>query len=199
MCESQSSRIDVLRAKHRAARAVFSARQQRLNALALAERVGSLPAFQQARRIAAYIAVRGEIELDPVLQLAEANGARVYLPVLGDQGMHFAPWALGEPLHRRRLGLLEPEHDVNEQVPPGGLDLVLVPLVVFDSRCQRIGQGGGFYDRAFSFRKKESPESPVLLGVAHDSQRETALTPMPWDVQLDMIATDKQLYLRENG
>ena len=73
-------------------------------------------------------------------------------------------------------------------------DLVLAPLVVFDADRNRIGMGGGFYDRSFAFRKNSGIETPLLIGVAHELQKVDRLIPEDWDVRLDMIVTDQATY-----
>jgi len=72
---------------------------------------------------------------------------------------------------------------------PDQLDVVLVPLVAFDLTCNRIGMGGGFYDRSFEFRKN-TPAPPTLVGVAHAFQQVKDVLAQPWDVPLDFVATD---------
>ena len=197
MPEPDTTRADALRKQHRTARANLPSSVQTANATALAARIAGIAVFDAAQTVAAYIAIRGEIDLGPLLDHASTRGKSVFLPVLRGESMVFAAWTPGEPLVKRGMGLLEPEHADTAQIAATDLDIVLAPLVVFDTHCQRIGQGGGFYDRTFAFRKSNASRSPVLVGVAHDSQREDKLSPMPWDVPLDMIATDKALYLRE--
>jgi 5-formyltetrahydrofolate cyclo-ligase len=90
--------------------------------------------------------------------------------------------------------LPEPDVDDSEMLPPEALDLVLAPLVVFDSNRNRIGMGGGFYDRSFAFRKNPEHKLPVLIGVAHELQKVDQIVPQEWDVRLDMIVTDRAVY-----
>ena len=93
-----------------------------------------------------------------------------------------------------KFKLPEPDVSDDEMLQPRGLDLVLAPLVVFDADCNRIGMGGGFYDRSFAFRKRPDRHSPVLIGVAHEVQKVDRLVPQDWDVQLDKIVTDQAVY-----
>lgn len=186
---------DELRQKHRQQRAHLPTDTQAERAEALCERLLSLPIVQQANHIAAYIAIRGEISLATVMAQLSETGKHVYLPVLRGQAMHFSPWIPTQPLLKKGFGLFEPDAPESEWIPAEKLDLVLAPLVVFDKECNRIGQGGGFYDRTFAFRQDTSC-SPFLLGVAHDDQREPQLPVERWDVPLDMIATQQALYTR---
>lgn len=193
----------VLRARHRARRAELSVEAQTANAAALTLQVEARPEYQSATTIAAYIAIRGEMNLQLLIEAGSAAGKQFYLPVLDGEAMFFAPWALDRPLVKKGFGLLEPDVEESDYLAPQQLDLVLAPLVVFDQRCNRIGQGGGFYDRTFAHKNPAAgatvpspPVKPILMGVAHDSQREPALQPESWDVPLDLIVTERSVYLR---
>lgn len=190
-----TSTSDELRQKHRQQRAKLPTDTQAEHAAALSTRLLSLPSVQQANHVAAYIAIRGEISLTSVMAQLSESGKQIYLPVLRGQAMHFSPWKPSQPLLKKGFGLLEPDTPQSEWIPPKELDLVLAPLVVFDKECNRIGQGGGFYDRTFAFRHGTSA-TPSLLGVAHEDQREPQLPVEHWDVPLDMIATNQTLYTR---
>jgi len=184
--------IDRLRSKHRMSRKGLSQDVLRDHAAKLKGRVAALSEYQNARHIAAYIAILGEISVEPVIDAGNAEGKQFYLPILRGEHMAFAPWNAGASLHKKKFGLLEPDCSEADWIDPAELDLVLAPLVVFDDRCNRIGQGGGYYDRTFEFTRKN--DKPILVGVAHDSQREPALTPQPWDIPLHKIVTEKNVY-----
>lgn len=190
--------VDFLRKMHRANRAALSVEVQSANSAALRSLVEARREYQLATHVAAYIAIRGEIDLAPLIKSGFSGGKQFYLPVLRGSAMYFAPWSPDKPLEKKGFGLLEPDADPANYISPSQLDLVLTPLVVFDDKCNRIGQGGGFYDRTFA-HKIGGPGSgdvarPVLLGVAHDSQREPLLQPESWDVPLDLIVTERCVY-----
>ena len=185
---------DALRRANRQRRAALDADALDAAARALAARLLALPEYRDARRIAAYLAIRGEIGLGPVIDDALAHDKRVFLPILRGERMRFAPWFDGQALRGGRFGLSEPEVDEQALVDPAGLDLVLTPLTVFDADCRRIGQGGGYYDRCFAFRREPGNGKPLLVGVAHDWQRTARIEPNPWDVPLDLVVTDAALY-----
>ncbi len=191
---SAADGADRLRQQHRTARAGLSTNTQSRHAQALRDRIDHLPEFRDARHIAGYAAIKGEIDVNPVLQLAHANGKSVYLPALRENSMLFLPWIPGSALVQRGMGLYEPPSEDSLALHPAQLDIVLTPLVVFDKTGHRIGQGGGYYDRTFAFKHHNPTAMPFLLGVAHESQREGSLTPMPWDVTLNAVATDAALH-----
>ena len=71
-------------------------------------------------------------------------------------------------------------------------DLVLLPLVGFDARGHRLGTGGGYYDRALAFRRlRRYWRGPRLVGLAHSSQALEAIRPLPTDVTLDAVITER--------
>ncbi len=142
--------------------------------------------------IAVYRAVRGEMPLE--LDALHQAGASLYLPVVQGEQMRFAPWQPGDVLLKRGMGLLEPASQ--EFIDPTQLDRVLAPLVAFDPQCQRIGMGGGFYDRCFAFRRDAVRAAPQLIGIAHEFQRHDALPVEEWDVPLDAVITDAATYIR---
>ena len=162
----------------------------------LGERICSVPEYAQAARIAVYFAVNGEISLDLVIDQALAQGKQIYLPNLDQKTLRFSPYFRQQKMRINKFKLPEPDVGEEEMLEPETLDLVLAPLVVFDADGNRIGMGGGFYDRSFAFRKDATRTSPVLIGVAHELQKVEQLIAESWDVQLDMVVTDQAIYDR---
>ncbi len=68
-----------------------------------------------------------------------------------------------------------------------------MPLVAFDRHGNRLGMGGGFYDRAFAFKRNHPYIRPMLIGLAHGVQEEGILEAAPWDIPLRAVATDKEI------
>ena len=185
---------DELRQRNRKLRADLDASQLEAAADSLAERILALSEYQQAQRVATYFAVHGEIGLKPVIDHALGQGKQVYLPNLDQQALRFSPYFHAQKMRINKFRLPEPDVDDSEMLLPEELDLVLAPLVVFDANRNRIGMGGGFYDRSFAFRKNPEYKVPVLIGVAHELQKVDQIIPHAWDVQLDMIVTDQAVY-----
>ena len=185
---------DELRQRNRQLRAGLSESQLAMAGTALTERILDLEEYRTAQRIAAYHAVNGEISLDGVIDHALDDGKLVYLPNLDQKTLRFSPYMNGQKMRINKFRLPEPDVDESEMLSPQELDLVLTPLVVFDSDCNRIGMGGGFYDRSFAFRKNPAVHLPRLIGVAHELQSVDRIVPEEWDVRLDMIVTDQAIY-----
>jgi 5-formyltetrahydrofolate cyclo-ligase len=185
---------DEMRQHNRKRRAELTPRQLEQASAALAHKVMSLDVYAQSQRLAVYFAVNGEIGLDPVIDEALAAGKQVYLPNLDQQSLRFSPYYREQKMRINKFRLPEPDVGDDDMLQPAELDLVLAPLVVFDESRNRIGMGGGFYDRSFAMRKSPQVTAPVLIGVAHELQKVEKIIPEEWDVRLDMVVTDRTIY-----
>jgi 5-formyltetrahydrofolate cyclo-ligase len=132
----------------------------------------------------------------PLLELLWSAGKQVYLPVLvpfSRQKLWFARFSPGDMLACNRFGIPEPVR--RSLIKPLALDLVLTPLVAFDTAGHRIGMGGGFYDRTFAFlQRRQHWHKPNLVGLAYELQKQATIKPNNWDVPLDAIATETRVY-----
>jgi 5-formyltetrahydrofolate cyclo-ligase len=71
--------------------------------------------------------------------------------------------------------------------------------VAFDTTGHRIGMGGGYYDRSLAFlHSRQHWQKPRRLGLAYEFQKQTAITPSPWDIPLDGIATEACIYTADH-
>lgn len=191
------SPFNSLRSQTRALRRTLPLPQREQAALRLAKRIAALPVFTTSQHIAAYIAIDGEMDPSPLLTQATALNKHVYLPVLTadtQRPMVFAPYETDTKLKPNRFKILEPDVSPAQWRNGEHLDLVLAPLVAFDARGNRLGMGGGFYDRTFAFRRDTASPWPYLLGLAYELQKVDTLERQPWDIPLDGIATEYALY-----
>ncbi|WP_236645269.1 5-formyltetrahydrofolate cyclo-ligase [Aidingimonas lacisalsi] len=187
-----------LRRDLRQRRRSLSTRQQRRASGSLCQRLRQLPEVRRARRVALYLPNDGEIDPTPLIDWLQRRNAEVYLPVLrplAHNRLWFIRYDRHTPMRRNRFGIHEPDtrHGAHRarRRPVWALDLVLLPLVGFDSRGQRLGMGGGFYDRSLAFTRHRRPR-PVLIGAAHACQEVDHLPSADWDVPLDAIVSDQQ-------
>ena len=170
-------------------------RERASAAAALAESLEKLPEFLVDARIAGYWAVRGEMPLHAAYASLRSRGQAYCLPLLAQAGtLQFAPWMPGAALTNNRFGIPEPDVPATSRLAPHVLDVVLVPLLGFDRRGNRLGGGGGWYDRSFAFlSESQRPSRPVLVGIGYHFQEVAALAAESWDVPMDFIATDREL------
>ena len=184
-----------LRARLRAARAALPPRERAAAAEAVAATLEQLPEFVVDPRVAGYWAVGGEVLLHAACARLRARAQTYHLPLIQqDNSLKFAAWQAGAPVRANRFGIPEPEVDAGALLAPCDLQLVLVPLLAFDRRGNRLGMGAGFYDRSFAFlREAPRPAQPLLVGIGYHFQELPEITPQAWDVRLDFVATEREL------
>lgn len=192
-----------LRTELRTRRRAISAQERIAGAESLATRLLSLPFFPEEGPVAGYWAMDGEIALH-VWQLRLPPTLTYCLPVLVDgatddvsgegRRLCFAPWRPGDPLVSNRYGIPEPDVAADALLEAAAMRLVVVPLVGFDARGQRLGMGAGWYDRSFAFRRSASAP-PWLVGAGFSAQQVEALPAQAWDVALDAVCTENATHL----
>jgi 5-formyltetrahydrofolate cyclo-ligase len=179
--------------------ALRRAQRERRRQLPAAERIAAAEAIAQHLRprlhgregfIGGYWAIGGEVLLHRV-QATLPDTLGWCLPLLhGDQRLRFARWSTGDALNPNRFGIPEPVAPNTAQLLPEEMSVVLLPLLAFDGHGQRLGMGGGWYDRSFAFRRQR-PGRPWLVGVAYGWQRVPAVVAEDWDVPLDAVVTEQ--------
>ena len=166
-----------------------------VSATKLAWHVSRSRLFQKAHHVAFFLPNDGEIDLRPLLTLAWQQGKHCYLPVLGmrhENRMWFMPYTPGDVLLSNRFGIPEPVLSRDLRYYKNWmLDLVLVPLVGFDQDGNRLGMGGGYYDRTFAYLGRRTKwRRPHLMGVGFDMQECKTVPVSEWDIPLDSVATE---------
>ncbi|MDO7842474.1 5-formyltetrahydrofolate cyclo-ligase [Sphingomonas immobilis] len=124
-------------------------------------------------------------EADPVLlaRAAVEAGCLIALPHVTTRSapMRFLAWDAADDLHVGPMGLQQPHHEAPALAP----DIILTPLLAFDAKLDRLGQGAGYYDRAFA----EFPGA-LRIGVAWAVQQVDSLPVDAWDMPLHAVITE---------
>lgn len=123
----------------------------------------------------------------PALRLADAllaEGKQLCLPHVIDRmgTMEFRGWTPGDELIEGRYGTRSPADGASVCAP----DAILAPLLAFDDHMSRLGQGGGYYDRAFA-----RYPAALRIGIAWSAQQFETLPDDPWDLPLDAVLTER--------
>ena len=135
--------------------------------------------------IGGYYPVNHEINILDFLNKLEIKGHKLSLPVIKKNNeMDFYRWSKNDLLKLNDYGIPEPEK--NKKVFP---DILLVPLVAFDSRLYRIGYGGGYYDRYIE--KYLNKKNLLKIGIAYSCQKINKVPVNNYDKKLDIIITEK--------
>ena len=139
-----------------------------------------------ARAVALYMALDDEAPAQRLAAFLIAQGKTVALPRVRDRlgSMDFLPWTPDAPLIPGPFRTSHPEPGDGPVTP----DVIIAPLVGFDRAMNRLGQGGGYYDRAFA----RFPDA-LRIGVAWSVQELDAVPADPWDLPLHMILTEVEL------
>jgi 5-formyltetrahydrofolate cyclo-ligase len=156
----------------------------------IAEKVIHSALFRRSRLVACYLSLAEEVDTWRIISRAWRMKKRIFAPVTARSRMLvFRELTPESDLIVDDYGLTMPAS--GEEIAARKLDLVLTPLVAFDENCQRIGMGGGYYDRTFSFlRGRRLLLKPKLLGLAFACQEVPVVAANPWDIRLFSVVTE---------
>lgn len=180
--------------------------EQAVAAQKLLTQLCAQPKIQQANHIAIYLPRDGELDGLPFIKWCWQQQKSVYLPVIHPftKGqLLFLKYQSNTPMHLSRYGINEPKLDVRLIKHVDEIDVILTPLVAFDSTGNRLGMGGGFYDRTLAHwyeknklllnsNDKNNLSKPYPIGIAHDCQHVNNLPIQAWDIPLPEIITPTQ-------
>jgi len=192
-CRSQANPAEIRKQK-RAQRQALSADTQHQHSKALYQNIIQQKSYRNSQHLACYLANDGEIDPALLIEHAWFTGKKVYLPILSPlkKALYFAPYQEGSKLRLNRFNIPEPICRPSDWIKASQLDLLLLPLVAFDECGNRIGMGGGFYDRTLAYlQHRRFWRKPMLVGLAHEIQKVTQLKSQSWDIPLDYVATEK--------
>lgn len=141
--------------------------------------------------VGGYWPVGGEIDGRPLLAALAKAGRKICLPRMETRGgpARFLVWRAGEALKADAFGVPSPPPTGPELAPR----LILTPLLAFDRAGNRLGQGGGHYDRIISLYRAHGA---VAVGLAYAEQEMEVVPTGPHDAQLDWIVTPKEAIRR---
>jgi 5-formyltetrahydrofolate cyclo-ligase len=154
------------------------------------------PEFIKAKSIACYLPNDGEVDTQKVIEYCWQRNISIVLPVIDPNRaghllflQHQAQW----PLQQNKYGISEPTFAVDKIVELQDIDIIFTPLVAFDKQGNRLGMGGGYYDRTLA-TLDELCSRPYIMGLAHDCQLSEALPVQYWDIPLHSIITPSQIF-----
>ena len=183
-----------IRQQVRHLRRAMTDEQQAQAAEQLAELALNYAPLSTARNIALFLSVDGELNTRPLIARLWHLKKAVYLPVLhpfSPGNLLFLRYSPDTPLLPNKLRIPEPPLDIRQLITLDQLDLMLVPLVAFDQHGQRLGMGGGFYDRTLQNWRQHGF---LPVGLAHDCQQVDSLPVAEWDVPLPAVMTPSKLW-----
>jgi 5-formyltetrahydrofolate cyclo-ligase len=165
---------------------------------AIASAIRRMNLLRRGNRVAVYLPMPGEVGAASLLASAWRAGCHVYVPRITDRRrgrMVFVPLRTDSRFRPNVFGIAEPVAPPGTRVRPLDLDVVLMPVVGFDRRGNRLGMGAGYYDRALRHRHdgSRSWRRPRLVGLAFACQEVADIVPSHWDVALDLVVTEREV------
>lgn len=147
------------------------------------------------KKVALFFSMDGEIGTEAAIEQLWQLQAEVYLPVIhpfNSKALVFIRYERDSELFRSPLGMLEPKVECHQICPLAQLDILFIPLVAFDNKGNRLGMGGGFYDRTLEQHYQHKHSQPAVIGLAHACQQVDQVPLECWDIPLKEIITDQQ-------
>ena len=187
MKSTQQTFRNQLRQQIRKTRANLTALQQQQAEDSITQQALALIEERNAQHIALYVSFDGEISTEKLIKTLWAQGKQVYLPVLhpfNPNHLLFLRYLPDTPMCQNKFGIWEPKLNVQNVLPLDELDILFTPLVAFDKQGNRLGMGGGFYDRTLQNWRNSSF---IPVGLAHQCQQVEQLPTEAWDVPLHQI------------
>jgi 5-formyltetrahydrofolate cyclo-ligase len=160
--------------------------------VALAERFcGVLADRMSGAAVSLFWPIGDEIDVTNIFAALAGQDVRTALPVMAgrDEPLTFRAWTPGDPLVDAAFGVREPE----PTAPIIDPDIVAVPLLAFDATGNRLGYGGGYYDRTLCTIRAQ--RDVLAVGICYDEQEFPVLPRHGGDEPLDMILTDRRTIL----
>ena len=163
----------------------------------MGEHLTRFEGFQNAVHIAFYLPVSGEADPTGLQEISEDPVRTFYLPVLHKikkNELHFVKVDEKSEFATNKFGIAEPQYSANNEIKANKLDIVIMPLASFDKQGNRIGMGGGYYDRTFAFKQGKNGLKPLLIGYAYEFQYSNIIKPECWDVKMDGVVTENGFF-----
>lgn len=149
----------------------------------------------KAKHIAIYFSVKGEVQTQELIEYLWKENLHVYLPIVWatHNELMFRPYNRSSELIKNKFDIPELKISKNTVNMKDCLELIFVPLVAFDKNCDRLGMGGGYYDRTLQHLNRNT----LTVGLAYSWQEISDISAEKWDIPLDMIITEEKIFLRE--
>ena len=159
------------------------------------KKLRSLQAYKEAKLILVYVSIRSEVETHSFINEAFEDGKRIAVPLTISKAKVLLPCEISslDELTPGTWGILEPDKNNIPEVDSKGIDLAVVPGLAFDSHCNRLGFGAGYYDRFLPSLRK----SAATIGICFDEQLVEQLPVESFDVPLDSVLSNLRLIQAE--
>ena len=190
-----NQKMNNLRARIKEKRKQLSDESLNLLGNHILKNIQGLISFEDHERISTYFSVNNEVDTSMLNNYLWGINKHLFLPRVKQGRLLFSSYSKDQELSLNNYGIPEPKHINEKSIEVEQFDLMFIPLVAFDSNCNRIGMGGGYYDKTLAFKKKsEVNKKPLLIGLAYEFQKIDTIEKNTWDIPMDAIITEDKTY-----
>tara|TARA_B100001996_G_scaffold131749_1_gene100194 strand:+ start:357 stop:926 length:570 start_codon:yes stop_codon:yes gene_type:complete len=184
-----------LRARIKEKRKQLSDESLKLLGNDILKNIHGLISFEDHEKISTYFSVNNEADTSNLNNYLWDINKDLFLPKIKQGRLLFSSYSKDQKFSLNDYGIPEPEHIDEKLIEAEKFDLMFIPLVAFDTECNRIGMGGGYYDKTLAFKKEsENKNKPLLIGLAYEFQKIEAIEKNAWDIPMDAIITEDRTY-----
>ncbi|WP_319469678.1 5-formyltetrahydrofolate cyclo-ligase [uncultured Pseudodesulfovibrio sp.] len=158
------------------------------------ELIRTLTEWKNACEVLIYWPIRGEVDVRPLSMELWQRGCRVLMPRCRPDAygqMDIACAACEDDLTPGAFSIMEPDADKCPAVASCQPDIAIIPAICFDRRGYRLGYGGGYYDRLLT---TDDMKDTLRIGLGYNFQLVEQLPTQPWDMPVDIVCTDEELW-----
>ena len=147
--------------------------------------------FETTNIVSSFISINTEISTSELNNYILKKNKILCLPTILKKDYHlvFRNFINNDDLIEGSMKIKEPPNNSEIVIP----ELIFVPCLAFDNFGFRLGYGGGYYDRTFSFLKNNKRKF-ISVGYAFDGQKVTEVPKDKFDIKLDYVITEKKIY-----
>ncbi len=152
-----------------------------------------LDEYKKSDTIMSYMSFKNEVDTFNLIEKMLDENKKVIVPYTDINKVEIIPVEIKDiedNLTYSRYGYLEPKKEIIKPVDIKEIDLILVPGVVFDKNCNRIGFGKGYYDKLLVNRRKDT----FIIALAYEFQVANMIPAKKHDIKMDMIITEESIY-----
>lgn len=160
------------------------------------ENLIDIPSFIQSKVVMIYLSFKNEVDTEAIIDWCFAQGKEVVIPYCAVENKEIIPCKLDSErkgLEKSKFGIWEPKKDSMISVDIGNIDAIITPGVGFDEDCNRLGFGGGYYDRFLAKRQKEIP----AIAICYQNQIVDSVPTDDYDIPMDIVVTERSIFYRK--
>jgi len=160
------------------------------------EKLIKLPELRQSKVVMSYLSFKNEVDTEAIIDWCFNQGKEVVIPYCEMGSNEIIPCKLypdRRGLEKNKFGIWEPKKDLKTSIEIDNIDVIIVPGVGFDNNCNRLGFGGGYYDRFLAKRQRETQ----AIAICYQNQIVESIPTDDYDIKMDMVVTESNIFYKK--